>query len=402
MKTTVRSLLDLDLYKLTMMQFAWKNYPRLRAQFQFKNRTDIDLKKYLTKEILDEEFAKIRELRFRIDEIDYLNNLGIFDLDYTASLIGYQLPEIHVTEDLDIYTDENTYWFAATLWETIVLSAVNELYYRYKYPNRNRLEDELEGLCTLRDHLNILDEYSIPQVVTDFGTRRRFSHDWQDKVIEHVSIDPSFLGTSNVYFAKKHGIKPIGTNAHEIYMIAAGYYDKDDISLKESHSIIMNQWYEMYDEPLSIGLTDTFGTDFFFEDFKDKADMWKGVRHDSGDPFEFGEKVIKYYEDLNIDPKEKLIVFSDGLDINKIVELYDTFKGRISISFGWGTKLTNNLGYETLSIVMKAVKVFRDSDTKYLVKLSDNLNKHTGRKEDIDRYQEVFNYSVTNREKLEV
>jgi nicotinate phosphoribosyltransferase len=394
----VNSLLDIDLYKLTMMQLAWKFFDKLEVKYAFNNRTNIDLKSIIDVNELRKELEDTRTLSFSKEDILYLKSIDIFEMGFLNSLFNYELPEIVVTDDFEIST--TGYWKDAILWETIVLSTVNQMYYESKYGDTDITEI---GLERLKSKLDLFKELNIPRVITDFGTRRRFSHEWHEKVIRQIYKHPSFAGTSNVYFAKKYNITPIGTNAHELYMISAGYYGSDDEKLLQSHSNIMHLWYNMFGEKLSIGLTDTFGTDFFFNDFKDKAEKWKGVRHDSGDPFEFGEKVIKYYESIGIDPKSKLIVFSDGLSHQKIIDLYNKFNDRINVSFGWGTNLTNDVGYETLSIVMKAVEVISENGNainRTLVKLSDNLNKHTGTPEEIDRYKRVFKYKNTNSEKL--
>ena len=179
----------------------------------------------------------------------------------------------------------------------------------------------------------------------------------------------------------KYNLWAIGTNAHEIYMIIAALFGENDKSLEYSHSFVISKWYEMYGEELSIALTDTFGTDFFLRDFSFNAERYKGLRHDSGDPFKFGDKVIKYYKGMTIEAKEKLIVFSDGLDVYKILKLFKYFSGKIRQGFGWGTTLTNDLGFETLSIVMKATRVVRNEGKvidRSTVKLSDNINKSMG------------------------
>lgn len=402
--STIKSLLDLDLYKLTQQQFFWKNFPNLKVKYQFINRSDIDLSKVLTKTILEEEFNNIKSLSFTQSELSYLETLGLFEKDFLNYLKNYKLPDLTITEDLKIHTNSNNYCKDAILWETIVLSTINQLYYKHKYPNPELISEKINGLTMLRYSMRGLSNAKIKGLVTDFGTRRRFSHEWHDTVCSYISKHESFSGTSNVYFAKKYGMTPIGTNAHELYMIAAGVFDKGtDESLRNSQNTIIDKWYDMYGYESSIALSDTFGTDFFFEDFKTQAPTWKGIRHDSGDAVEFGESVIQYYKSLNIDPKTKMLIFSDGLDIPKIIELYNKFNGRIKISFGWGTKLTNNVGYETLSIVMKAVEVISNDDipiNNSLVKLSDNLNKHMGTDKDITRYKKAFNYKNTNSETL--
>jgi len=170
-------------------------------------------------------------------------------------------------------------------------------------------------------------------------------------------------------------------------MVYAGLKGDTDEALRASHGQLLDDWYDQYGEHLSVALTDTFTTKFFLEDFtEEQATAWKGVRHDSGDPFEFGENIIKMYEGFGIDPIGKVIVFSDGLDLDKIVELQDYFGGRINLVYGWGTTLTNDLGPKALNIVMKATEVNGDPT----VKLSDDIGKHTGPQSEVDRYDRVF------------
>jgi nicotinate phosphoribosyltransferase len=223
----------------------------------------------------------------------------------------------------------------------------------------------------------------------DFGTRRHFSLRWQKYVLERLikECPENIVGTSNVALARSLDIRPIGTFAHETLMVYAGLADERGEDIRASHNKFLYDWFDFYGEDLSIALTDTFGSEFFLADFTpEQARKWRGMRHDSGDPYKFGEDVIKFYENLDIDPTVKTIVFSDGLDIDTIVELHKHFEGRVRLLFGWGTTLTNDLGLPALNIVMKATKV-NGIET---VKLSDNTGKHTGSEEQIRRYENVF------------
>jgi len=206
-------------------------------------------------------------------------------------------------------------------------------------------------------------------------------------------VPKQLAGTSNVYFAMKFDLKPIGTFAHELDMVYSGIYCGSDEELRGSHNRVLEDWWNLYGAPLSIALTDTFGSKFFFEDMtKEQAEKWKGLRQDSGDPIEFGERAVKFYESHGIDPKTKLIVFSDGLDVFTIVKLAEHFKGRINVTFGWGTNLTNDVGFDTLSLVVKAV----EANGKPLVKLSDNLAKAMGPAKVVERFKRVFGYTNTD------
>jgi nicotinate phosphoribosyltransferase len=232
-------------------------------------------------------------------------------------------------------------------------------------------------------------------VFSDFGTRRRFSRAWQDALIGKLSreVPPrQFSGTSNVYFARKYSLTPIGTMAHEMFMVMSGIMHDSDQTIYSSHNRVLQDWWDYYGFDLSIALTDTYGSDFFFRDLSpEQARNLKGLRQDSGDPIAFGEKAIRFYESRGIDPREKLLVFSDGLDIESIYRLTEHFSGRIKVSFGWGTNLTNDLGFGALSLVVKVV----ESCGHGAVKLSDNLAKAIGSSEDIERFKRIFGYTGT-------
>ncbi len=234
----------------------------------------------------------------------------------------------------------------------------------------------------------------------EFGTRRRFSHAWQDYVIGSLKqkVPRNMCGTSNLYFAKKYGLEPKGTQAHETYMIMSGIMHENDDAIRASHNQVLQEWWDEYGEGLSIALTDTYGTDFFFRDMTDKqAKDWKGLRQDSGNPAEFARKQIEFYKSKGIDPKTKLFVPSDGLDVNTIVGLNNEFGSEIKNFAGWGTNLTNDLGLKPLSLVVKAV----ESNGHGTVKLSDNPAKAMGKPEDIARFIRIFEYDPNKYTKEE-
>lgn len=398
----IKSLLDVDFYKFTMARLAWEKYRNTVVEFGFKNRTSINLLKYIPIAHLIYELNKVRELRFTEEELDYLKSQDLGD-EFVEALRNLELPPIEIEEVDDGKLSIKTHgkWYEVILWETIVLSVVNELYYKNKYSAKY---DQLiaTGTTKLMEKVaRLMNEDNI--YFTDFGTRRRFSREWQENVVASMKNVPGFVGTSNVYLAMKYDLKPIGTFAHEMPMISAAINSESEESLVNSHSKILNEWWELWGERLSTALTDTWGTEFFFRDFKSMAKKWKALRHDSGDPFEFGDKVIEYYEKLGIDPMTKSIIFSDGLSLKKIIDLSAYFLGKINVGFGWGTQLTNDMGVETLSIVMKAIRVLEHNGieiNKGTVKLSDNLNKSMGSQENIDLYVSAFDYHNTKRERL--
>lgn len=393
----INSLLDLDVYKFYMMQIATDYFPNQVVECRFKNRTKlVNLKNVIKQEDLVRELFHIKTLKFEPDEIQYLRSLNTFSEKFFTHIANLKLDNICIdyTKD-EIEISAKGKWADVILWETLVLSVVNELYSREKTTNES--VNERLGLKNLYN--KIAEIVFRPNLkLMDFGTRRRYSKEWHEKVVTILknNLDKSqFVGTSNVLLAKKLDIEPLGTNAHELYMFASGYFDNgSDESLIESQNKIWDLWYSTFGEKLSIALTDTFGTGTFFKNFsKERAIKWRGYRHDSGDPFIFGDALIKFLESHNINPLTKTIVFSDGLDINMVNRLYLYFSGRINMVFGIGTNLTNDVGLQTLSIVMKITKVCVNGVERDLIKLSDNLNKITGNDSVIERYKRAFEYN---------
>jgi nicotinate phosphoribosyltransferase len=385
----------IDFYKLTMGQIALERFSGTEVTFTFKNRDPHHpISEFVTVKALKERLDQIRSNGFSPEEIAYLASIkasdgsGRFDPEYLDYLANIKLPEVSIryndAGDLDISTSGN--WAATSLWETVVMSECNEIYYDQlaSVENIDKRALLVEGDRRLSAKIELLKER--PDIkIADFGTRRRFSAGWQEYVIGRLAseIPNNFIGTSNPWFAYKYGVKPIGSYAHEMDMTYAALADAEGRNPLDGHDELMDDWFNRYGEDLSIALTDTFTSDFFFSDFpKEQAKLWRGLRHDSGDPFEFGNKAIEFYEQLGIDPKEKTIVFSDGLDIETIVKLADYFDGKINVLFGWGTTLMNDLGLRANNIVMKVTNV-NGIET---VKLSDDEGKHTGSAEKIGRY----------------
>jgi len=280
--------------------------------------------------------------------------------------------------EVDIYLDENKELqvkisgplHKTVLWEVPLMAIISEIYFKHHEVY------ETEGPLSFKDYRNLLlDKIEILHsgkcIYADFGTRRRFSFDIHDLVIDVLSKGNSFVGTSNLDLAKKYGLKAIGTQAHEWYMLTSA---KE--SLRYANREAMKKWYETYNGRLGIALTDTYGVDNFLEHFDGfYARLYDGVRHDSGDPYTFADKVIEHYKKLNIDPTTKTIVFSDGLDPKKAVSINNYCSNKIRCSFGIGTNLTNDTGRtKALNMVIK----LRSVDGIDVVKLSDNPTKATG------------------------
>lgn len=392
----------LDFYKPTMSQLAHELHPNTEVTFTFKNRGNQRLLDYIDPNELQTRFDTIMEQGFTREEIEYLATLTAsdgtprFDETYLEHIYNAPLPQVEITiEDDDIAIASTGEWSMVTFWETIVMGKVNEAYFEGMVEAEGldimALYDE--GARRLDQKIAILQ--ANPDIkFSDFGNRRHFSLKWQKYVDERLKVEcpENFIGTSNVALAKNLELNPIGTFAHEMPMVYAGIARALGKDVRASHNQFLRDWYGMYGADLSIALTDTFGSNFFFANFTpEQAREWKYLRQDSGNPFELGEKAIAFYEDNDVDPLEKTIVFSDGLDINDILALHEYFKGRINVVFGWGTTLTNDLGPKALNIVMKATHVrLATGEEADLVKLSDDDGKHTGPEDEIEYYQQEF------------
>lgn len=393
---TERRLSDgLDYYKLTMGQLALEKRPEAAVTFTMKNRGgEFPLSQYVSPIDLEARLTAIRDQGFTPEEIAYLASLEAqdgtarFDEPYLDYLADLTLSDVRVDthpQTGDLHIEATGPWANVSLWETVVMSEVNELYYeKYLEAHGQSLNDVwAEGDKRLNEKIERLKNSDVK--FADFGTRRRFSAAWQSHVVGRLAdeLPDNFIGTSNPWFAYKHNLAPIGTYAHEMPMVYSALADAQGENPLDGHTTMMKDWFERYDSDLSIALTDTFTSDFFFSDFTDEqAREWRGLRHDSGDPIEFGEKAISFYEERGIDPTAKTIVFSDGLDIDTIFELQEHFKGRVTVVFGWGTSLMNELGLRANNFVMKATAV----NGVPTVKLSDVEGKHTGPTEQVDRY----------------
>jgi nicotinate phosphoribosyltransferase len=413
----VQSRLEPDFYKFTMGQLIWRKYRQVETTFSFKNRTP----KARIGDIVDvgelrEQFDHARSVMFTNSELHYLRGTNeyqqrMFDEEYLEFLRGLRLPDYHLARngsELDVTFSGR--WAEVTYWETIALSIINETYYRTLLRGLSKFQRETifaEGIRRLRDKIEVMR--SRPDIsFSDFGTRRRFSGAWQLYVDETLmqelnrgSFEGQFLGTSNTYAAMKAGLVPMGTAAHELPMIIAGTLDPgepDPEWLRRAQRQVLDDWWEQYGWGLSIFLPDTFGTDFFFT-VANAGDLqrWKGFRWDSGDAFQFGERIVQAYEQAGVDPGDKMLVASDALDLPVILELQERFGTRIRVSYGWGTGLTNDLldnvmvddrWFGPMSLVIKPTR----ANGRGLVKLSDNPAKAVGDPDDIARYIRAAGY----------
>ena len=369
MKQIIKSLLDNDLYKFTMLQAFYNYEKRTEGKYAFQCRTPYThFNECIDK--IDEQLTLLCNLTFTSEELTYLNSLPFIKPHFIKFLKNFKLDRKYVNLSLDkkghLEVKIKGPIIHTSMFEVPLLSIINEVYFSTKISKekswtcgKDRLKEKILFLKSLNKNI----------LFSDFGTRRRFSFNWHENVIKEIieSKCPGFTGTSNVYFAKKFNLKPIGTMAHEWIMAHAGIS-----SLEESTNLALSRWLEFYNSELGIALTDTYTTDYFLSEFKEKlSNSYFGVRHDSGDWKIWGYKIIKHYESLKIDPLSKTFVFSDGLDFTTIEKIYDEFHTKVKLLFGIGTNLTNDIGIAPLQIVIKMIK----SDGKPVIKVSDTPNK---------------------------
>ncbi len=379
MPAIIRSLLDTDLYKFTMLQVVLHQFPQTHSVYLFRCR-NLDDTVYPLVEILDDlnhQLDLLCELRFTDDELQYLRSLRFIKSDFVDYLELFQLKRrfIQASMDeagrLDIRIEGPM--VQAMMFEIFVLAIVNELYFQRIRNDDVFVEGERrlqQKLVQLQDYAQQQQENDPPFLVSDFGTRRRYSFEWQKHVVQtfHSAAPKVFRGTSNVLLAKELGISPIGTMAHEFLQA----FQALDVRLRNFQKAALEAWVQEYRGDLGIALTDVVGMDAFLRDFDLYfAKLFDGLRHDSGDPYEWGDKAFAHYRKLKIDTKTKMLTFSDGLNLEKAWLLHQYFKDRFQVSFGIGTNLTNDMGQTPLNIVLKLVECNGQS----VAKISDSSGK---------------------------
>jgi nicotinate phosphoribosyltransferase len=370
MEPIIESLLDTDLYKLTMHQAVLHQFPSVDARFKFKCRNKgVKFTKEQFYEI-GRQVNHLCSLYFTEDELAYLRTIYFLKPDYIDFLRLFKMDRKYIDiswMDGELIIRISGPWLYTILFETPVLAIVNEVYF---WDENKLVNDLIEGSKKLSDKIDIIKQLNDPNFkFSEFGARRRYGMRWHDTVVKSLAtlVPQNFVGTSDVCFAYKHNVKAIGTMAHE--WIQAG---QALTNLRNSQKFMLQKWADEYRGELGIALSDTLGIDVFLRDFDSYfAKLFDGVRHDSGDPIEMGEKVIAHYEKLKIDPMTKSIVFSDSLTIPRAIEIYKHFKGRIKVSFGIGTNLTNDLVREPLNIVIKMTHC----NGQPVAKISDNNGK---------------------------
>jgi nicotinate phosphoribosyltransferase len=370
----INSLLDTDLYKFTMMQVVLHHFPAAHVEYKFRCRTpNVDLTPYID-EIRD-EVRQLCNLRFKEEELEYLRQMRFIKSDFIDFLALFHLNEKSIriaasskgNGEIDIVIEGP--WLHTILFEIPVLAIVNEVYFR----NTQRKPEFETGRERLRDKIKLLvtpPEYSDCKIA-DYGTRRRFSKQWHEEVLMTLKerLGDQFAGTSNVLFAMQHGLRPLGTMAHEYLQACQALGPR----LRDSQIFGFEMWAKEYRGDLGIALSDVYGMKAFLRDFDMYfCKLFDGARHDSGDPFDWGERLLRHYEENRCDPRTKILVFSDALDIPKVLQLYERFRGRCQLAFGVGTNLTNDLGYQPLQIVIKMVRC----NGQPVAKLSDSPGKN--------------------------
>ena len=370
MSKVLTSLLDNDFYKFTMQCGVVQLFPKTKARYTFINRGKHEFPEGFDK-ALRAAVDAMAELKLTKDEKAFLvKNCPYLSPLYLDFLEGYRYDpsEVHIAQEgSDLKVTVEGHWYRTILWEVPLLAIISELY--YQLTNATAWTDA-QVIANTRDK-------ELGVVFAEFGTRRRHSYHVHDIVMRTLleGYGSTFIGSSNVHFAMKYKVKPIGTHAHEWFMFHAAEY-----SYKMANALSLEHWVDVYRGDLGVALSDTYTTDVFFKQFDKKfSKLFDGVRHDSGDPIVFAEKTIAHYKKMGIDPLSKYIIFSDGLNPKKVQAITEACKGKIGISFGIGTDLTNDVGLRPMNIVMKLTEVLT-SDDEWVptVKLSDEPNKHTG------------------------
>jgi nicotinate phosphoribosyltransferase len=400
----VRSLIDTDFYKLLMCQSIFRNKPDTTVVFSLINRSSkVRLADLVDEGELREQLDHVRSLSLTRGESTWLRGntfygkRQMFRPDFMEWFEGLRLPPYHLERRDGQYelTFEGA-WPEVMLWEIPALAVLMELRSRAVLNDMGKFElqvlyaramtrawEKIEGLRGI-DGLRI----------ADFGTRRRHGFLWQDWCVQamHEGLGAKFIGTSNCLIAKNRDLEAIGTNAHELPMVYSALADSDE-ELRQAPYRVLADWQEEHEGNLRIILPDTYGTEGFLQNAPDWLAAWTGIRIDSGDPATGAETAIRWWQSRGEDPRQKLVIFSDGLDVAKIHELYAQFKGRVKVSFGWGTMLTNDFrglvagdALAPFSLVCKALS----ANGRPTVKLSDNPAKAMGPATEIERYKRIF------------
>ncbi|MFN4192133.1 MAG: nicotinate phosphoribosyltransferase [Tabrizicola sp.] len=410
----VRSLIDTDFYKLLMCQSIFRNKPDTTVVFSLINRSSrVRLADLIDEGELREQLDHVRSLSLTRGESTWLRGntfygkRQMFRPDFMEWFEGLRLPAYHLEKcDGQFELTFEGRWPEVMLWEIPALAVLMELRSRAVLHHLGRFELQVlyaRAMTRLWEKIERLRGIEGLKIA-DFGTRRRHGFLWQDWCVQAMQegLGAKFIGTSNCQIAKNRDVEAIGTNAHELPMVYSALADSDE-ELRQAPYRVLADWHEEHDGNLRVILPDTYGTEGFLRNAPDWLAKWTGIRIDSGDPVRGAETAIRWWQERGEDPREKLVIFSDGLDVEKIVELYARFHGRVKISFGWGTMLTNDFrglvaddALAPFSLVCKALS----ANGRPTVKLSDNPAKAMGPADEIERYKRVF--GVGQQEEIEV
>lgn len=372
---TLTSILDNDFYKFTMQYAVSKLFPRAQAAYQFINRGAHHFPEGFAKR-LQAAISEMAGLKLSKAEKAFLHTkCPYIDPTYLDFLEGYRYDpdEVTVAQNGGALTvDIRGYWYRTILWEVPIMALICELYYEASQLPR---VPDAEVCRITEDKMQKYNKLNI--TIAEFGTRRRHSYAVHDLIVRTLKNHASrtFIGTSNVHFAMKYETTPIGTHAHEWFMFHAAKY-----GYKMANLVGLEHWSDVYRGDLGIALSDTYTTEVFFKQFDKKlSKLFDGVRHDSGDPITFAEMTIEHYKSQGIDPGSKTIIFSDGLDYDKVKNIVKFCEGKIGHSFGIGTDFTNDVGLPRMNIVLKMLEAKpEDGDWTAVIKLSDEPGKHSG------------------------
>ena len=378
----ILSLLDTDLYKFNMNQVIFHKHTDLNGEYYFKCRNEnVRFTPEMLEEI-NEQIDRLCSLRFTKDELNYLHTIRFLKSDYIEFLRLWHPIRDYVTtglsEDGELSVVVKGPLFSAMQFEIYLLEIINETYFRMSF-------DYEELRASAKEHLDRkiagFRDGTYTFRFAEFGCRRRLSREWEDVVVHRLTTETDCcVGTSNVYLAKKYDLTPIGTYAHEFVQMYQGI---DSIPLSYTNHYAMQDWYDEFKGDNGTALTDTITTDLFLLDFdRSMVNNYTGVRHDSGDPYEWGEKMIAHYRKYGVDPRTKQLLFSDSLDFDRAQHLYDYFKDRTKVSFGIGTFCSNDTCEEALNIVIKLQYV----NGRPVAKLSDAQGKEMCRDEEYLKY----------------
>ena len=360
------SLLDTDLYKFNMNQVMFHKHTDLIGEYHFKCRNEnVVFTKEMFNEI-NEQIEHLCKLRFTKAELDYLRGIRFIKDDYVEFLrLWHPLRdyvETSLSEDGELSVTVKGPLFSAMQFEIYLLEIINETYFRLQYDYEELV---ISAKKLLKEKVNKLQDGTYSFTFAEFGCRRRLSRNWQEEVVKELSKTGKCIGTSNVYLAMKYNLKPIGTYAHEFVQMYQGI---SRIPLAYTNYYAMKDWFAEYNGDNGVALTDTLTTDLFLLDFDYlQASTYTGLRHDSGDPYEWGNKILKHYEQLGVDHKNKTLLFSDSLDFDKAEQIYQYFKDKCKVTFGIGTYCSNHTKVDALNIVIKLQYV----NDRPVAKLSD-------------------------------